>query len=94
MSSNTHLISSSVYILGMVSQLNDDNLFNSRLADIKPLVTNGFSHSYQLDESTFIFRGIRSNFHFYFIFRNFNETHVSDVRDFLKIVIYMIIIYF
>ena len=27
-----------------------------------PLVTNGLSHPYNLDESTFIFRGIRSDF--------------------------------
>ena len=31
----------------------------------KPLVTNGFSHPYHLDESTFIFRGMRSNFSFF-----------------------------
>ena len=36
---------------------------------INPLVMNGVSHLYYLDESTFNFRGIRSNFHFYFIFR-------------------------
>ena len=29
-----------------------------------PLVTNGLSHPYYLDESTFIFRGIRSDFSF------------------------------
>ena len=33
-----------------------------------PLVTNGLSHPYQLDESIFIFRGIRSNFSFLFHF--------------------------
>ena len=27
-----------------------------------PYLTNGFSHYYQLDESTFIFRGVRSDF--------------------------------
>ena len=31
-------------------------------------MTNGLSHSYQLDESTFIFRGIRSDFSFFFQF--------------------------
>ena len=36
------------------------------LAQVNPLVTNELSHSYQLDESTFIFRGIGSKFHFYF----------------------------
>ena len=35
-----------------------------------PFVTNGFSHSYHLDDSIFIFRGIRSKFSFFFfIFR-------------------------
>ena len=27
-----------------------------------PYLTNVFSHPYQLDESTFIFRGVRSDF--------------------------------
>ena len=31
---------------------------------INPYLTNGFSHHYQLSESTFIFRGVRSNFYF------------------------------
>ena len=31
---------------------------------INPYLTNGFSHHYQLDESTFIFRGHRSDFYF------------------------------
>ena len=35
---------------------------------INPLVTNGFSHPYHLDESTSIFRGIRSKFSFLFHF--------------------------
>ena len=29
---------------------------------INRFVTNGFSHPYHLDESTFMFRGIRNNF--------------------------------
>ena len=33
-----------------------------------PLVTNGISHRYHLDESTFILRGIRSNISFIFHF--------------------------
>ena len=37
--------------------INRDEIFNME----DPLVTNGLSHPYQLDESTFIFRGIRSN---------------------------------
>ena len=35
---------------------------------INPLVTNGLSHPYHLDESTFIFRGIWSDFSFLFHF--------------------------
>ena len=35
---------------------------------INALVTNGISHHYQLDESTFIFSGIRSDFSFLFHF--------------------------
>ena len=33
-----------------------------RLIGINPYLMNGFSHHYQLDESTFIFRGVRSDF--------------------------------
>ena len=29
-----------------------------------PYLTNGFSHHYHLGESTFIFRGVRSDFYF------------------------------
>ena len=35
---------------------------------INPLVTNGLSHPYYLDESTFMFRGIASIFSFLFHF--------------------------
>ena len=48
----------------------------SEYQDINPLVTNGLSHPvtnglshpYHLNESTFIFRGIRSDFSFLFHF--------------------------
>ena len=30
--------------------------------ELNPYLTNGFSHHYQLDESTFVFRGVRSDF--------------------------------
>ena len=33
-------------------------------ASINPYLTNGFSHHYHLDESTFIFRGVRIDFYF------------------------------
>ena len=36
---------------------------------VNPLLTNGFFHHYHLGESTFIYRGIRSDFQFYPIFR-------------------------
>ena len=35
---------------------------------LNPYLTNGFSHHYQLGESTFIFRGVRSDFYFYLFF--------------------------
>ena len=34
---------------------------------VNPYLTNGFSHHYQLDESTFIVRGVRSDFFLSFI---------------------------
>ena len=34
------------------------------IAYVNPYLTNGFSHYYHLGESTFIFRGIRSDFQF------------------------------
>ena len=37
-------------------------------AEVNPFVTNGFSHPYCLDESTFFLRGIRSKFSFLFNF--------------------------
>ena len=42
---------------------------------IYPLVTNGLSHLNHLDESTFILRGMGSNFSFIISF--FDENHVS-----------------
>ena len=33
-----------------------------------PYLINGFSHIYQMDESTFIFRGVRSDFYFFISF--------------------------
>ena len=35
---------------------------------INPYLKNGFTHHYQLDESTCTFRGVRSDFYFYLIF--------------------------
>ena len=46
-------------------------LYLSSTRRIDPLVTNGLSVPYRLDESIFIFRGIRINFSL------FDENHVS-----------------
>ena len=35
---------------------------NSAQGQFNPYLTNGFSHRYQMGESTFIFRGVRSDF--------------------------------
>ena len=37
--------------------------------NFNPLATNGLSHPYHLDESTFVFRALRVVFHLCFIFR-------------------------
>ena len=42
---------------------------------LKPLVTNGLSHPYHLDESTFIYRGSRGDFSFFISF--FDEIPVN-----------------
>ena len=42
---------------------------------IKPLVTNGLSHCYHMDESIFIFRGSRIDIFIFISF--FDEIHVS-----------------
>ena len=47
------------------------NVFDSCLEALRlfnPYVTNGFSHHYHLGESTFIYRGIRSDFSILFNF--------------------------
>ena len=46
------------------------------ILNIYPLATNGLSHPYQLDESIFNFRGVRSVFVFIFI-SFFDANHVS-----------------
>ena len=40
-----------------------------RIGQFNPYLTNGFSHHYHLGESTISFRGVRSDFIFYLIFR-------------------------
>ena len=39
----------------------------TKAVKVNPYLTNGFSHRYQLGKSTFIFRGVRSDFYFFFI---------------------------
>ena len=46
---------------------------------INTLVTNGISHRYHLDESIFIFGGIKSNFSYLFHFSN--EIPVSKLNS-------------
>ena len=38
---------------------------NLSSGSFNPYLTNGFSHHYQLGESTFIFKGARSDFYFF-----------------------------
>ena len=40
-----------------------------------PYLTNGFSHCYHMDDSTFIFRGIRSDFLYFIQF--FDENRIA-----------------
>ena len=39
-----------------------------RARSVNPFVTNGLSHPYHLDESTFVFRGVESNVSLSFLF--------------------------
>ena len=45
------------------------NLIKNCFWDVKillnPYMMNGFTYCYELDESTFIFRGVRSDFYFF-----------------------------
>ena len=47
----------------LIAPVPELTLLNAHRTDfVNPYLTNGFSHLYQLDESTFIFRGVRSDF--------------------------------
>ena len=49
--------------------------FEGIMFQINPYLTNGFSHHYQLEESTFIFRGVSSDFLILFNFSmKFKQT--------------------
>ena len=48
-------------VLGILIIHEQDKICNLD-SRINPYLTNGFSHRYHLDESTFIFRGIGSDF--------------------------------
>ena len=56
-------------------QQNFDSEKVCAVVSLNPLVTNGPSHCYQLDESTFIYRGIRSDF--FFVISFFDENRIS-----------------
>ena len=62
-------------ILLLVKAAAQAGLCHIRAKYINPLVTNGFSHPYQLDESTFIFKGHQEKFLIFISF--FDENHVS-----------------
>ena len=47
-----------------------------------PYLTNGFPHHYQLDESTFIFRGVRSDFYFISLFDEISLCVTSGAMPF------------
>ena len=47
-----------------ISQVSGERLQDHWFSGVNPYLTNGFSHHYQLGESTFIFRGIWSEFYF------------------------------
>ena len=48
-----------LYSINYLSSEQQDNV-----KALNPYLTNGFSHHYQLGESTFIFRDVRSDFYF------------------------------
>ena len=47
---------------------------------LNPYLTSGFSHHYQLDESTFILRGVRSVVVFIIIFSHFSMKFLCANR--------------
>ena len=63
-----------LYIMGFkgvfIAQMFDTYLHG--VSHFNPYLTNGFSHHYRLGESTFIFRGVRSDFNFLSHFLNFS----------------------
>ena len=57
-----HMLKENKFLYSDAKQSETEDLHQQLL--ITPYLTNGFSHCYQLGESTFIFRGVRSNFYF------------------------------
>ena len=57
---------------------------NEASFQLNPHVTNGLSHPYHFDESTFAFRGIRSDFFFHFSmkFMKANRTASDETPHF------------
>ena len=52
---------SSIYMTRLLSEAADISTNNKSVTLLNAYLTNGFSHHYQFDESTFIFRGVRSD---------------------------------
>ena len=62
---------SKAFISATASQQDNTSMKSLRFPlkpHFNPYLTNGFSHHYHLVESTFIFRGVRSDFYFLFNF--------------------------
>ena len=55
-------------ILHLIVSMPVPRIFLLSMRPFNPYLTNGFSHHYQLGESTFTFRGIRSDFQFSYHF--------------------------
>ena len=55
-------------------------LLLQRTGEFNPLVTNGLSHPYHLDESIFIFRDIGIII-FFILISFFDEDHASDQNN-------------
>ena len=56
-------------VVFLTHRLNSLVAIADKSACFNPYLTSGLSNGYHSDESTFVFRGVRSDFHFYSIFR-------------------------
>ena len=65
----------------IIAQTDAYNVSIDRFIIVNPLVTNGLSHTYHLDESIFIFRGFMSFFFvFFFIFTSFFDENCQQTE--------------